>query len=244
MLFNNRVQSKHSFARSSANNHIFRKNSKSDFKLSAEKALQEFIKEKNHPCLSAQSVYNNQAIELETFENLGSKAAAILLGQRLTSFLSQERDIKGKFVTFIAVFKKPSELSEVAFEALLWKQLSLLNELDEHPWDKTVKSDPDDPKFSFSFGGTAFYIIGLHPGSSRKARQFKYPALVFNLHSQFESLREEGKYQKMRDLIRERDKKLQGNVNPMMEDHGSSSEAKQYSGRQVDVTWKCPFHHK
>src|SRR5690606_29128153 len=136
--------------------------------------------------------------------NLGSKSAAIRLGQYLTKFLSRKREVKGKFASFIAVFKKPSELSEVRFEELLWKQLNLLNEIDERPWDKTVKSDPEDPNFSFSFGGTAFYIIGLHPGSSRKARQFKYPALVFNLHNQFEILREEGKYQKMRDLIRER----------------------------------------
>jgi len=51
-----------------------------------------------------------------------------------------------------------------------------------------------------------------------------------------------GTYQKVRDRIRDRDVALQGSINPMLEDFGNNSEAKQYSGRKVDKEWKCPFH--
>ena len=32
-----------------------------------------------------------------------------------------------------------------------------------------------------------------------------------------------------------------GSLNPMLAQHGEASEARQYSGRQVDDGWKCPF---
>ena len=105
-----------------------------------------------------------------------------------------------------------------------------------------MSDDPKDENFSFSIAGKAFYVVGLHPNSSRKARQSPYTTLTFNLHWQFEKLREMGTYQKVRDRIRDRDVALQGSINPMLEDFGNNSEAKQYSGRKVDKEWKCPFH--
>jgi FPC/CPF motif-containing protein YcgG len=45
----------------------------------------------------------------------------------------------------------------------------------------------------------------------------------------------------MRDVIRDRDEHLQGNINPMVSDHGYGSEARQYSGRAVDDSWHAPF---
>ena len=45
----------------------------------------------------------------------------------------------------------------------------------------------------------------------------------------------------LRDTIRRRDAALQGSVNPMVADHGSSSEARQYAGRKVEADWAPPF---
>ena len=67
------------------------------------------------------------------------------------------------------------------------------------------------------------------------------PVLVFNLHEQFESLREEGGFERMRDTIRRRDEELQGSINPMVSDHGETSEARQYSGRRLGKAWEAPF---
>ena len=92
-----------------------------------------------------------------------------------------------------------------------------------------------------SFGGEAFFVVGLHPKSSRPARRFEAPAMVFNLHDQFERLREAGRYDKMRGAILDRDLKLAGSHNPMLSQHGTKSAARQYSGRAVDDGWQCPF---
>ena len=66
------------------------------------------------------------------------------------------------------------------------------------------------------------------------------PTLVFNVHEQFEQLRQYEHYQRMRDTIRRRDVALQGDLNPMVADFGADSEARQYSGRAVAEVWKPP----
>ena len=93
-----------------------------------------------------------------------------------------------------------------------------------------------------SFAGEAFFVVGLHPQASRPARRFETPALVFNLHDQFQVLREQQRYEKLRSAILTRDEQLAGSVNPMLARHGELSEARQYSGRIVGTDWKCPFH--
>jgi FPC/CPF motif-containing protein YcgG len=67
--------------------------------------------------------------------------------------------------------------------------------------------------------------------------------MIFNLHAQFEQLREAGKYEGMREKIMVRDEALAGSRNPMLARHGEASEARQYSGRQVDESWQCPFRY-
>ncbi len=104
-----------------------------------------------------------------------------------------------------------------------------------------MSSDPASDKFSMSVGGQSFYVIGLHPGASRDARRLPHPAMVFNLHAQFEYLRSQGRYDRLREAIIERDVALNGSANPMLAVHGQSSEALQYSGREIDGPWECPF---
>ena len=111
--------------------------------------------------------------------------------------------------------------------------LQHLHDSDDQPWADGVADDPARAHFAFSHGGVPFFIVGLHPKASRIARRTPVPVLVFNLHEQFERLRAEGGYERMRDKIRQRDQSLQGSLNPMVDDHGSSSEARQYAGRKV-----------
>lgn len=108
-------------------------------------------------------------------------------------------------------------------------------------YDERVSSDPGSPQFSLSFGGKAFFVVGLHPSASRPARRFERPVLVFNLHDQFECLREQGRYEPLRSKIIERDVAVAGSVNPMLSRHGETSEARQYSGRAVTDDWAAPF---
>lgn len=207
------------------------------------KSFKEFIINKNHPCVMARSLFTNDDVEIHSFAELGSKKTAEELLKAIEQYLLHYNFEDKKFETLIAVFPNEEIISELEFEEKMWKQLQLLHNIDSHPWDSEVSSNPEDSKFSFSIAGKAFYIIGMHPKSSRMARQSPYPAMIFNLHWQFEKLRDMGVYQRVKKRIRKADEKLQGSINPMLDDFGDSSEARQYSGRAVDSNWKCPFHH-
>jgi FPC/CPF motif-containing protein YcgG len=103
-----------------------------------------------------------------------------------------------------------------------------------------VDADPESAHFGFSFAGEAFFVVGLHPGSSRLARRFKWPALVFNPHGQFRRLRISGRFQGLRDQVRKRELALQGGLNPNLAEFGAEPESRQYSGRRVPPAWRCP----
>ena len=121
-------------------------------------------------------------------------------------------------------------------------QLQQLHDVDADffPWDPEVSSDPDDPWFSFSVGGTAYYVVGLRPLASRRSRRFQHPSIVFNFHTQFAQLKSEGRLESFRRAIRARDVTLQGSINPTLL-HGSGYQAHQYSGRAVEADWHCPL---
>jgi FPC/CPF motif-containing protein YcgG len=199
-------------------------------------------------CLGARAAINQRTYRFGMYGSLGSQEATVSLANDLQVFVdewnaSASQDPTG-FKAFIASFDGPVPRSEEDFECLLWTQLQCLHQQDHAAWDPTVTSDPADPAFSFSFAGRAFFVVGLHPGSSRWTRRFAWPTLVFNAHEQFEYLRTQGKFTRFRDAIRERELNLQGSNNPMLTDHGAESEARQYSGRAVEAGWRCPFHAK
>lgn len=210
-----------------------------------EQEFKEFIIDKKHPCIMANTVFAMGDYDLHVYDSLGTKSTAKALVADIQEYVSHYNFSDNKFKTFIAIFPETEVATEIEFENLLWRQLQFAHDIDETKWDPRVSKDPENNNFSFSIGGRAFYVIGMHPKSSRRARRAPYTTLVFNLHWQFEKLREMGAYQKVRDKIRKRDEALQGNINPVLADFGDSSEARQYSGRNVGEAWKCPFHqHK
>ena len=218
---------------------IPKKNSRSG---SITENLKNFVVEENHPCIMAQTVFKQNNFEIYNYEKMGSSDAANQMLRDIESYVKNYNFESKSFRTFIACFPGDDFSSEKEFEENLWNHLKLMANQDEIPWDDSVSGKADDSKFSFSLGGRAFYIVGMHPNSSRKARRSPFPVLVMNLHWQFELLREMGVYEQVRDRIRKRDKKLQGSINPMVEDFGTYSEARQYSGRNVPADWKCPFN--
>jgi FPC/CPF motif-containing protein YcgG len=233
-----------------------------EFAIQAGEAFREFVLQPEFPCLGAKAAFNSGSATVEVFEELGRAGSTDRLAAALSNFTRlvgrdsvepQQRatsDPGGStesrptdYASFIAIFERPRETDEIEFERLLWKQLRLLHEHDatRFVWDESVAADPADSHFSFSFGGEALYVIGLHANSSRDARRFPWPALVFNPHEQFERLRTDGKWKHMQETIRQRDQRLQGTTNPMLSDFGVQSEARQYSGRAVEENWQAPF---
>jgi FPC/CPF motif-containing protein YcgG len=194
-------------------------------------------------CVGAKAAVQSGGYRVGLYDALSSPESTAGLARDLFSFVEEQEDLGCDFTTFVASFAEPNVCDEARFERLLWAQLQRLHEEDRchHGWDPSVSRDPEDPKFAFSFAGRAFFVVGLHPASSRFARRFAWPTLVFNAHYQFARLREEGRYARMQEVIRSRERKLQGTLNPNLGDFGVHSEARQYSGRPAEEDWRCPF---
>ena len=210
------------------------------------KSFQQFIQNAEFPCVGAKSALARDALSVLPVGKIDSATDDVEIHRALRDF-SDKLDHQSPIVrSFVVIFDGPDGLDEEAFEKALWNRLQCLHNLDVvsgQSWNEAVDPDPQSPHFSLSIG-EPFFVIGLHPNASRPARRFEKPALVFNSHLQFEKLRADGRFDKMKEIIRKRDEALAGSINPMLNDHGEASEARQYSGRAVDPEWKCPFAHK
>ncbi len=207
------------------------------------KDIKEKITDPKYPCVGAKAAFNSDQYHLGTYGEMASDKATQQLSTDLKRYTKETIEADSDYLTFIAVFTDEIG-SELDFEQKLWQQLQQLHDVegDKDKWDPAVSNNPNEDNFSFSFGGTAFFIVGLHPKASRDARRISHPAMAFNLHRQFDKLRENDQFENMKMVIRDRDKDYQGSINPMLEDFGEGQEAPQYSGRRVEKSWKCPFH--
>ena len=206
--------------------------------------FREFILNPNFSCVGAKAAISSNCYRFGFYPEMNTREATGGLAHDLWTYVREQKTFGTSYTTFVASFAGPAIANEQSWEKLLWAQLQSLHELDfvHHKWDSTVSSDPQDADFSFSFAETAFFVVGLHPQSSRKARRFSWATLIFNMHAQFERLREKNQYERLQQTIRARELKLQGSLNPNLSDFGERSDARQYSGRAVEENWRCPFH--
>ncbi|MGB3740282.1 MAG: guanitoxin biosynthesis heme-dependent pre-guanitoxin N-hydroxylase GntA [Pontixanthobacter sp.] len=206
--------------------------------------LRTWIAEDGFPCVGAKSALARNTLEILVASRIDSGWDDLRIHRRLLDWSRESREDPEKLRSLAIVFAGPEELDEPTFETAMWARIQSLADKDHwlgQDYDPDVSPDPNDPHFSLSFGGEAYFVVGLHPGASRPARRFAYPTMIFNLHEQFERLREKGRYERMREAILDRDVALAGSLNPMLARHGESSEARQYSGRVVDDAWQAPF---
>lgn len=206
-------------------------------------ALRGFVEHAQYPCVGAKAALKRRSYRLAIYKDLGGERESRELVEDLAWFAAAAPTIDETAATFIAVFQGPSFEDAGAFEAALWQHLQRAHEHDARSaeWDPAVSSDPADADFSFSVGGSAFFVIGMSPIARREARRFPFPALIFNLHEQFERLREAGLYEPMKRTIREREERLEGRPNPTLADFGTTSEAQQYAGVPHHHGWTPPF---
>ncbi len=207
-------------------------------------AFADFISDPDYPCLGAKSAFANGGIRVVAARELTSAWNDLDIHRELADWAKAYRSDPDGFRSLVVIFHGPDDLDEKQFEDALWSRLQSLADKDAWKgmsYDPRVCADPANPHFSLSFAGEAYFVVGLHPRASRPARRFPRPALVFNLHDQFERLRADGRYERMRERILVRDAKLAGSINPMLARHGEASEAAQYSGRAVGAEWTPPF---
>jgi uncharacterized protein len=205
-------------------------------------ALQDFVSDPRFPCVGAKAALSQGHLDVFVAGDLRASDADESIVEALATF-AESISPDALFASFCATFPDTPPLSEAQFEDALWQRLQAFHEIDRQHWnwDPLVGSDPRSPDFGMSLGGHGFYVVGLHPHASRPARRFDHAAMAFNLHRQFDQLRAEGRYEKLRGAISARDAALSGSVNPMLAPHGVTSEAPQYSGRVVGDRWTCPF---
>ncbi len=206
--------------------------------------LHHFIANPRFPCVGAKSALSKGQVKAVVARSITSAWNDLAIHAALMRFAGDYRRDRKLFQSLAVIFEGPRTLGERAFEANMWDRIQSMSDKDKwlgQPYDKAVSPDPANPHFSLSFGGEAFFVVGLHPKASRKARRFVAPTMIFNLHDQFERLRAEGRYDKLRASILDRDAHYSGSLNPMLTRHGEASAARQYSGRAVAEDWRCPF---
>lgn len=209
----------------------------------AHNALRAFVASDTMACVGAKGALSSSGYRFGFYPGFPTASATDGLARDLAAFVAEMPHMHARYKSFIAVFGGGAA-DEFDFEARLWEQLQRLHDVDRKhfAWAADASDDPADPHFGFSIASHAFFVVGLHAKASRISRRFNYPALVFNSHAVFATLRQEGKFERVRTHVRERELAIQGSLNPNLADYGSASEARQYAGRALEAEWTCPFH--
>ncbi len=193
--------------------------------------------------MAKQVINKDKLSHLELPNLLDNKNISLAL-KTIYSVVDSYRNDPNNFRSLIISVTDKRYLNFQVFENDFWQFLEALylEDSEEYVHDARVSSNPNDSNFSFSLKEEAFFILALHPESPRFSRRFKCPSIVFNIHQQFETLRAQGIFSRIRNIIRERDKKLQGSINPMLKDFGEKSEIFQYLGRSYDEDDPSPLN--
>ena len=204
----------------------------------------EFITQGPFPCIGAKAAVAKNQLHCRVFGNMSDTDQDQDILSYLYDSIVAYHSCNDIFFSIVVIFKDTENITEDSFETLLWQKLQSLSDKDAalYKYDHRVSADTDSVAYSFSLMEEAFFIIGLHPASSRPARRFGYPALVFNPHAQFEVLKSVDKYESIKNSVRRRDLLFAGSHNPMLGDHGEASEVVQYSGKNYQVPLQCPLH--
>ena len=205
-----------------------------------------FINNKQYPCVADRAAMSRGHVPCLIAGDIKSDKDDERILHFIYDFIARFRNASESLFSAAVIFEKPESISEEAYETFFWQRLQALWNLDarKFPYSADVSADPRDHHFSFGLGEEAFFVIGLYPNSSRASRRFKYPAIVFNPHVQFDRLRKAGQYEKIKSIVRKRDQHYSGSTNPMLQNFGDSSEAMQYTGRQYGAQWTCPLQMK
>lgn len=205
--------------------------------------LKDFVLNRDFPCVMAKavaSIGHVKNVEITSFRD--PRALEKVLSE-VYQFVDDFRSSPNRLSSFVVSALPESHTIFVEFERDFWDFLKNLQLMDQklHPHDPRVGKDPRAQDFSYSLKSEAFFILALHPKSPRLARRFMKPSIVFNPHQQFEQMRIKGIFTKVRDVIRSRDKKLQGDINTMSTDFGERSEVFQYLGKNYPTNATSPL---
>ncbi len=212
-------------------------------KIFIQQHFNDFLRIGAFPCVAAKDALAKSRLKVFVAGHLGCPSDDAEILKFIYEFISDYRKMPEGFHSAAIIFPSNNKLSEIEFDTMMWTRLAALQKMDavNYQYDKRVNDDPQSSDYSFSLMEEAFFIVGMHPGSSRAARRSPYSVLIFNPHQQFEKLKKNDRYEKLKTIVRKRDIAFSGSLNPMLSDFGKRSEIFQYSGRKYNDEDECPY---
>lgn len=201
--------------------------------------FEELVRVRDFPCVGARAAVRRDSLTISRYEDVFAEVTDAALD--LTEFVRHHCEPPSSFAAFAMIDEAARCGSEAEFELYLWDVLRAIHNHDSEPWDPRFSRDPRMSTFKYSFAGHAMFVIGLHPHASRRARRSREHVIVFNPVWQFDLLREDNRLDDFVDVVRKRDVVWDSVINPNLSFEGTHSDALQYSGREVDAAWRCPY---
>ena len=227
------------------------------WKSSAWEDFRAIINDPAFPCFFASSADKRGSLRYCFIEDPRSETDLRLLGNAVTEYLEEVREIEERSVTdaafqiLIVFVKTPQPISLEDEQTQGWEILSRLHLLDSKPWPKHVATDPEDTKWSFCWDGVPLFVnISASAHKRRKSRRLgRHLALVIQPRDAFDSIAgNTPSGRKLREKIRKRIKPYDGvSACPLLGTYGESGSLEwlQYAipdqNGPLSEDSRCPF---
>lgn len=97
-----------------------------------------------------------------------SDEAAREVAAALQSYVPCARGF-GKNTSLVVMFKQSQDLGLPAYEALFWRLLNAVHQLDARPWPDDIPRDTESERWEFSFAGEPMFVVCNTPSHKQRA---------------------------------------------------------------------------
>jgi FPC/CPF motif-containing protein YcgG len=109
------------------------------------------------PCFFGTEAVRNRELLFTCVPSMSDRDVLARLGETLLEYLEVFEDHADR-ASLVAFFRPPERrLPEADYHDTLWHILQFLHVHDPEPWPEAIPTDPDDPKWEFSFGGDPMF---------------------------------------------------------------------------------------
>ncbi|MGH2508352.1 MAG: YqcI/YcgG family protein [Ktedonobacteraceae bacterium] len=226
-----------------------------DFHTSSHSYFKQLVSDEHFTCLAGRTVARTNQYAYCAYPDMTDACIAEGILHDLIKFsLKQDHEqTSALFRSFVAAFRDPQIANPLAGAECLYTLLRNMDEKNSQHfgWAEGFSHDTDSSSFGYSAGGEAFFLAYFYPTAYWAYRRSDVTFVVFNAHKILQKLRELGRFAKLRDKIRGRQKEM----HPLLGDHGTCNEWLQYTLLSPDpvtqaeelrirqsILGACPFH--
>jgi FPC/CPF motif-containing protein YcgG len=98
-----------------------------------------------------------------SFLEASETAVVTPLAETVAEYQGSYLSIPGRSALIVFVQCDESVVEHADYEALFWRMVQSLHDLDAEPWPANMPDDPEDPYWEFCFGGEPIIINGHAP---------------------------------------------------------------------------------